>query len=148
MRIGKRTDALARLAQRMTQQPDGCWTVPTTASTGYASVVYLGKVWPAHRLVCLQVNGVDEYEAEPYHVHHLCEVRNCINPAHLVLLSPLQHKECHAFGHPDYYGNDGQQWPLSDYEKAVEWYWLRGQGLTYDEERGSVEASPRPRHLA
>lgn len=31
-----------------------------------------------------------------YHVHHLCEVAECVNPDHLTPLSPAAHKQAHS----------------------------------------------------
>lgn len=64
----------------------GCW-------------IWQGKLTPAgyperfaHRQSWEEVNGP---RPEGWHVHHKCYVTTCINPEHLVAVSPEQHFELH-----------------------------------------------------
>jgi hypothetical protein len=123
-----RTDPLARLAKRMTQQPDGCWTVKATAN-GYGSVQVGPRKMPAHVLVYQQTSPLS---TEGLHVHHMCETPNCINPGHLALLTPRQHVNVHRYGHPDYFDldNDNDR-ERTDFYKALAWQIAHGTGKAY-----------------
>lgn len=60
--------------------------------TGYLRKSRFNKVWYAHRLAYSEANnGIPE----GYHVHHLCDNKTCINPTHLVALTPQEHREVH-----------------------------------------------------
>lgn len=61
--------------------------------TGYLRKSRFNKVWYAHRLAYSDANGGIP---EGYHIHHLCDNKVCINPEHLVALSPGEHREVHT----------------------------------------------------
>lgn len=60
-----------------------CWIWSSSCyDTGYGKVQYQGKTWQAHRLFYFLFNGP---LSEGKIVRHTCDVRNCVNPAHLIL---------------------------------------------------------------
>ena len=61
--------------------------------TGYLRKSRFNKVHYAHRLAYADANGVIP---KGYHVHHLCDNKTCINPKHLIALSPKEHLEIHS----------------------------------------------------
>lgn len=85
-------DWIARLADAITVTPDGCWVYGDEPSE-YVKLNPYGKVEGVHRLVYREIHGPIPPR---WHVHHTCEVPACINPAHLVALSPGDHRRAHA----------------------------------------------------
>jgi hypothetical protein len=80
------------------------WTASLTPY-GYGQIVVTkGKPRHAHR-IALELSGVEIPKGA--HVHHRCEVRACVNPAHLEIVSG-QHEHsqrhlrgCHRHGETD-----------------------------------------------
>lgn len=71
-----------RLLAKVHQCPlTGCWEWTAYRSQkGYGQTSYLGKNWPAHRLVYALLAGPIP---EGMQLDHLCRNRGCVNPAHL-----------------------------------------------------------------
>jgi hypothetical protein len=64
------------------------WTSRTFRGYGYFRVS--GETWLVHRWIWTHTNGPI---ADGLHIDHLCEVKNCVNVAHMHLVTPLEH--CH-----------------------------------------------------
>ena len=66
-----------------------CWSwIRAKTSNGYGRVHYKGRAWKAHRAVFDRHVGPI---AAGLQVHHLCEHRACVNPAHLALVTHAEH---------------------------------------------------------
>lgn len=69
-----------------------CWLWLGTTNNGYGSFYWKGKTYVAHRVMY-------EYLKEPIipgHVlHHDCQRKNCVNPRHLVMITPHGHMRLH-----------------------------------------------------
>jgi hypothetical protein len=75
--------------------PNSCWTWIGARSSqgGYPGFTVDGQFVYGHTYAYAQAFG------EPpagYHVHHVCENKRCVNPAHLEALSPEEHRARHA----------------------------------------------------
>lgn len=92
MSVATRTPIEVRLMRRVEVQDDGCWLwTGATLPNGYGYIGRGGReggATYAHRV---------SYEAhvgpipDGFHVHHSCRNRVCVNPKHLVALTPKQH---------------------------------------------------------
>lgn len=71
----------------------GCWmwTGGITGS-GYAAFTTEGRTISAHRHAYERKHG---RIPSGHQLHHLCEQRSCVNPAHLVCLTPRRHLRLH-----------------------------------------------------
>lgn len=87
-------DKLDALGQRIQPQPDGCWLFDGRADQyGRIQQIDSGPQLPAHRIVYEVLVGPIP---EDYHLHHECQVKGCVNPAHLTPMSPSEHMAHHA----------------------------------------------------
>jgi hypothetical protein len=71
--------------------PDECW--PWTGAMlkgGHGQVEIAGKCWTAHWLAFFVAYGW-----LPEQVHHRCENKPCVNPAHLEGLTLVEHQRIH-----------------------------------------------------
>jgi len=71
---------MQRLLARATKDASGCWTVPASASRGYAQIRVDGRKVYVHRVSFEHSVGSIP---EGYEVDHLCRNRSCVNPAYL-----------------------------------------------------------------
>jgi hypothetical protein len=101
MRPATLVPVLPQRAQRVvdgaTRRPDGCLISPLTPSRrdGRPSVEIVGrKQVMAHRVVMAAHLGRPILPTED--VHHTCEVRRCVEVAHLVVMSMGAHSAHHA----------------------------------------------------
>lgn len=89
-----RTDYEGRIGELIKPQPDGCWHFTGgTNGNGY------GVVWSgydevlAHRYVYDTL--VPEGVPDDMVLHHECEVKYCVNPAHLTPMTRADHTSHH-----------------------------------------------------
>ena len=69
-----------------------CWIFDSTSSDGYAQLKWRNKVWNGHRLTYhLLVSPLHQpgkaRQLDGRVVDHICEVRACVSPNHLELIS-------------------------------------------------------------
>ena len=97
------------IKERTVRDENGCllWqghTFKKGYRRGYGTVNFEGKLWSVHRLFYTWAKG----DIPPgFHVDHLCNVRNCVESAHLEAVTPSQNsiragerrEECRN-GHP------------------------------------------------
>ena len=83
-----------RVTTRTLVSEDGCWLwTAGKFATGYGAISVANKTRRAHRVVYEALVGPIPDGAM---LHHLCGVRECVNPSHLI---PVTHLE-HATHHP------------------------------------------------
>jgi hypothetical protein len=90
----KKSNIKKKLAARIAVDPvSKCfnWTGPI--SKGYAIICIEGKVFRAARLSYLVNRGAIP---EGKIIHHTCENKKCLNPAHLKRMGPGAHLRLHA----------------------------------------------------
>jgi len=70
-----------------------------------------------HRLVFEECFG---FVKKGNHIHHTCETKNCVNPEHIVELTPSEHSTLHSCGELN--GNHGKlkEFCLNGHEKNDE----------------------------
>lgn len=88
-------DLLERVQDKIAPSEDGCWLwQAATISTGYAALRVRGQTRLAHRVVYEETFGEIP---EGLQLHHVCEVRSCVNPEHLAAVTPREHLAAHGF---------------------------------------------------
>lgn len=89
--VGADESLATKLGKRITPQDNGCWYWNGYHTPdGYA--VHIKSY--VHRLMYEIVKG--DSLPTSMHVHHLCEVRRCVNPAHLLAVPASSHVKAHA----------------------------------------------------
>lgn len=81
-----KTDWLNR-EQYVVDEASGCWVWQRSTISGYGCLGYKGAVRLAHRVYYLELVGEIP---EGHDLHHRCETRRCVNPAHL---EPILHSD-------------------------------------------------------
>lgn len=86
---------LRRIVDRIVIRLDGCWSWDGPRVRGYASCKFAGRTHRVHRLL------FSEWCEDPgeRHLHHRCEHKWCVNPWHLVPLTPQEHADEHLKTH-------------------------------------------------
>lgn len=72
--------------------PNECWPWLGTTNNGYGQVTMPGRQISAHRLAYAAWIGPIP---EGFEVHHICENKSCVNPAHLDSLPHKDHTRRH-----------------------------------------------------
>lgn len=76
------------------QFTESCWLwTASKTQAGYGTISYMEESVPAHRFAYLAFRGPIP---EGKHLHHVCEVRACVNPEHLTPLEPRVHAKEHT----------------------------------------------------
>ena len=87
--------------ERILNEPEtGCWLWQGDLEGGYARIKVGGKWRRVQRLVYEMFCGEPIPEGEE--VHHICQNKSCVSPAHLLALTPQEHRKFHP-----------QTWPRS-----------------------------------
>lgn len=88
-----REESIEFFMLRVTKQEDGCWLFNSYGRNQYAKItINRERHLTAHRVSYMMFYGVIEDEV---HVHHICQVKGCVNPTHLMAMSPVDHKREH-----------------------------------------------------
>ncbi len=74
-----------------------CWIFQTVNSLGYGGISFYGKLRSAHRVSYEWFNGPIPKKFE---VHHSCENKACVNPAHLEAMSRTDHVQTFLHKNP------------------------------------------------
>lgn len=71
----------------------GCWEWTGLLQGAGYGYWYMKGTYHAHRVAYAEQCG----DLVPgYHIHHICENKKCVNPAHLQQLPPKEHAACHS----------------------------------------------------
>lgn len=85
-----------RIRAKITPDPDTecwIWTGAWERRTGYGRTGPTNDRVPAHRYTYTALVGPITGDN---HIHHMCGVRRCVNPEHLVQLAPAEHYRIHG----------------------------------------------------
>lgn len=79
-----------RIASKIEVTEDGCWMWRAAICRyGYGALRVDGSTRRAHRHIYEQLVGPIP---EGLEVHHVCETRACVNPAHMQTMTPREHR--------------------------------------------------------
>lgn len=81
-----------RIGRQIKPQPNGCWNWIHNPASGRGGTTVHGRRVSAHRYVYEILVGPVE---QGHHLHHDCENTLCVNPAHMLVLAPKDHKARH-----------------------------------------------------
>ena len=84
----------AYIGERTVPQPNGCWAYQGDLTKyGFLRPYEGGEKEAVHRFVYRLFYGDI---APDMHIHHRCENPGCINPKHLLEVTPGEHRTIHA----------------------------------------------------
>src|SRR5437762_2399834 len=90
----KKRGDIPRFMENVKVSETGCWLWQKELNKlGYGSFWMDGESMGAYRAAYILLVGP---VPKKKHVHHLCENRACVNPAHLTLLSAAEHMVKHG----------------------------------------------------
>jgi len=75
---------------------DGCWFWTGAKSKGYGQFKIDGRFRSVHRWAYEEFNGPVPGHSE---LHHLCGVKHCVRPSHLIVVTSQEHHDAHAPTH-------------------------------------------------
>lgn len=79
-----------------------CWLwTHTTTSDGYGTTAVNSLPRLAHLSAYIMAFGPIKKKMQ---CHHRCENKQCVNPAHMKILTPKEHSDFHRQKHPGRYG--------------------------------------------
>lgn len=84
-----RRDMRTRIEERIQVDEQGCWLWPKIMANGYGQISVGAQTLLAHRAAYEVWKGPITSGLE---VDHLCNVRRCVNPEHLLAVPPLENK--------------------------------------------------------
>lgn len=91
------TPTAERLRKKTKTLDNGCIVFTGyVMKNGYATILHRGEKRLVHRVAYELANGP---VPEDLHIHHRCETKLCVNPAHLAAVDAKQHKAEHAVTH-------------------------------------------------
>lgn len=84
--------------EKYTVTENGCWNWngARVNSWGHGSMRVKGKHYLAHRWYYQQLRGDIP---EGMHIHHECRNASCVNPDHMMLITPSEHARLHFKKH-------------------------------------------------
>lgn len=85
----------ARIGEKITPQPNGCWLYREDDPGRYNVIRPQGRTVSVHCWVYETLVGPIP---DGHELHHRCETPACCNPAHLVPLTSKEHKAAHKRG--------------------------------------------------
>jgi hypothetical protein len=92
---GKHGTIAQRFERNCMPEPNtGCWLwLGSLVSRGYGYLgVGNGRITRAHAVSFMLYRGT---VPEGKQLHHACGIKSCVNPEHLIAVSPLEHKRAH-----------------------------------------------------
>ena len=83
-----------RFAAKYVEADNGCWLwIGGKDVTGYGKMLAFGRIVLAHRVAYeLHVGPIPNDRT----IHHVCEVKLCVNPEHLVVITRSEHGGLHS----------------------------------------------------
>jgi len=121
-----KADVVEGILSDVTVTEDGCYLYPYIMGSGYPQYQKGGEHVLVHRLMKTFDNQTDLEDGLV--VHHTCGNKNCVNPAHLEVMTPQEHIKFHNTRLDDvelfvifkkYYSNDYTLMELSDELKSL-----------------------------
>lgn len=87
------TDVVEEILNEVKVSEDGCYLYPFVDNNGYGKLQKRGQHLYAHRVMKSFSSNVDLKSEDV--VHHTCGTKNCVNPAHLRVMTYEDHNKLH-----------------------------------------------------